>query len=229
MDSVSTTELGITPDKPKYLETIDPKTRQEMISVSSRVTESLPHSVLMGGTALRFTYEAKTGKPMLGTGKGDYDVYVPAAEITSIDQKPPQGYQVKQEPEWHKPQEGYIALADIQNNYAHIDVFGRGDGRESEEVIIDGKRIRVLTLGEQIADKSGMTFEEMLRKVIPQEAQKTRADPLVVRIANELQNIPQSDPKFKDKLRGLYLAEKIKMYPEDWSTVLNQFALSTQS
>lgn len=155
---------------PKYLEPIDTKTRNEIITVCSKATTEISRCVIVGGVALRLLYEVKTGKPMFGTGKGDYDIYVPTSEVKEIEQKPPLGYRINQEPRFHKPEQGYIVLIDEQNNNAHIDVFGRDD-REFEDLVIDGKNIRVLSLGEQTADRLRL-FVEDFKKLKPDDQNK---------------------------------------------------------
>lgn len=155
---------------PKYLEPIDPKTRNEIITACSKATAEIPGCVIVGGAALRLLYEVKTGKPMFGTGKGDYDIYVPISKVKEIEQKPPPGYRINQESRFHKPEQGYIVLIDEQNNNVHIDVFGRDD-REFEDLVIDGKNIRVLSLGEQTADRLRL-FVEDIKELKPDDQNK---------------------------------------------------------
>jgi len=169
-DVTATKKSGIY-EKPKYLEPIDTETRNKIVTVSSKVTTEIPGCVIVGGAALRLLYEVKTGNPMFGAGKGDYDIYVPTSQVKEIEQEPPLGYQVNQEPCFHKPEQGYIVLIDEQNN-AHIDVFGRGE-REFEDVVLEGKTIRVLSLGEQVADRLRL-FVEDFKKLKPGDQDKHR-------------------------------------------------------
>src|SRR5581483_6975609 len=103
--------------KPKYIEPIDQKTRVEIIGISAKITEDIPHSILMGGIALRILYEVRTGKTMFNVGKGDYDIYLPADDTKRIDLNPPQGYTVNQNPDFHKPWQPYIVLNDQFGNH----------------------------------------------------------------------------------------------------------------
>lgn len=163
--------LNITARRGVQLEEMNSQSRAEVIEDSARLCETLPHAVLMGGVALRTLYEAKMGKPMFEHSKGDYDIYLPNEDLLRIDQQAPEGYRVDQNPLVHKPSEGYIVLRDEKDNM--IDVFGQDQDRQYEDIVLDGKTIRVLSLGEQIADKLTMYISDFGR-VHPKVREKHR-------------------------------------------------------
>lgn len=149
-----------------YMEPMNESLRTEAIDTCSRFNESVPESVVMGGMALRFQYEAKTGQKMFGTGKGDYDFYVPMDIIQQLGDMPPEGYRAKAPEEFMQPgkplEPHHRALEDRQNR-AHIDLFGTPDERRSEQMTIDGKTVRALTVDELVVDQAGILARDLTR------------------------------------------------------------------
>lgn len=143
-----------------YLDAMPPEERQAIIDASVEITRTIPDAVIYGGNALRMLYEARTGRPMFGAGKGDQDIYVPHDRIASIRANPPEGYSVNTDPRFLPAEggdpEGYVVLTDAEDQ--HIDVFGR-DGRKSEVVEIAGQTIPILALEEQITDKLNLALQ----------------------------------------------------------------------
>lgn len=164
-----------------YLEPMNEELRIEATQTCARFCEAVPDAVLMGGMALRFQYESKTKQLMFGTGKGDYDFYVPNSRIEELATTPPDGYRAKEEGEFMQPgktfEPSHRALED-QLNFSHIDLFGISEQRPFETITIDGKIIRVLTVSELVADQAGILARDLTRNGKVEERRKYYASKL---------------------------------------------------
>ncbi len=139
-----------------------PERRREIIDKSAEMTRDIHGAVICGGNANRILYEAYTGKTMFGVGKNDSDIYVPRADFENLLTEQPESYGLKHElddegqEKWVRPQEDYLVLTHAGE---HIDVFGSGDAHTSTEVELDGQKIQVQSLTDQINDKVRMMYE----------------------------------------------------------------------
>ncbi len=189
--------------------------RSEVIENSSRLSTVLPNAVLMGDVALMTLYEARMKKPMFESYKGNYYVYLPPADLLRTDRQAPAGYRVDQDTRVHKPSERYIVLHDEKGN--SIGLFGRDESRQYEDIVLDGKKIRVLTLGEQIADKLDLYIARMGR-LNPNDREKHRLyasklQELADTVGNE-QEITQAWERMQKRNEG------DRRYDQDWKTLL---------
>ena len=153
-----------TEKNPNYLSNIDPVRRKEIIDTSAEMTRVIPGATLFGGNANRILYEVYTGKTMFGVGKNDADIYVPKSTFDRLLVARPVGYELNREldesgkEKWIRPQEGYLVLTKLTTG-GHIDVQSVDDSHKSTEVKIDGKKVRVQSLTDQINDKIRLMFE----------------------------------------------------------------------
>ncbi len=215
LDTTKEFLLNITARRGFELHEMESQTRSEVIEDSAKLCEVLPHAVLMGGVALRTLYEAKMGKPMFEHSKGDYDIYLPSEDLLRIDQQAPEGYRVDQDPLVHKPSEGYIMMRDQKGNV--IDVFAQDQDRGYEDIVLDGKKIRVLTLGEQIADKLTMYLRDFGR-LQPKVREKHR---LYASKLQELAEIVGDEKEITEAWERMQKRNEGDMrYAHDWKTLL---------
>lgn len=158
-----------------YLEPMNESLRTEAIDTCSRFNEAVPEAVAMGGMALRFQYESKTNQKMFGAGKGDYDFYVPMDKLQKLSDSPPASYRTKRPEEFMQPgraPEAHHRALEDTTNFAHMDLFGTPEERQSEQIAIDGKNIRVLTVGELVADQAGIIARDLTRNGKVEERRK---------------------------------------------------------
>jgi hypothetical protein len=197
-----------------YLETMPPDEREAIIYTLAEITKTIPNSVVSGGRALRLLFEARTGKPMFGSGKGDFDIYVPPDSISELRANPPEGYSINTDPRFFPPEGGnpkyYVVLTDTEGH--HIDVIGRKVSK-IETIEIDGHQIPVLALEEQIADKLNLARQTHDLKDLPQQDRARHgfyAARLMEIAENEQVDESLLPPNWREKLSALAVIGEIQ-------------------